>query len=334
LRQIRVKFVPNLSQIHHRENAVATEAPLFAVIDLGSNSFRLELSTLQKGKFKRLAYHKETVRLGGGLDAKKNLTPAAIEGGLACLRRFSAVLTQTQPTQVCAIATQTLREARNAASFQEKAEAILGYPLHIISGREEARLIYQGVVTRLPESEEKRLVIDIGGRSTEIISGQGLRPHVAESFPIGSVSLSQQFFASGALSAAAFDAAVAGTADTFGKLSVLYPHSDWDCVYGSAGTTSAVADILQGAGFAANHIDRSGLHWLRGQLIAAGNSSKLDMPGLKEDRKPVIGGGLSTLLGLFDALEIQDLQIVSGALRHGVLQGLLKQAEKITSTPA
>jgi exopolyphosphatase/guanosine-5'-triphosphate,3'-diphosphate pyrophosphatase len=95
-----------------------------------------------------------------------------------------------------------------------------------------------------------------------------------------------------------------------------------------------VADILQSAGFAANHIDRSGLHWLRGQLIAAGNSSKLDMPGLKEDRKPVIGGGLSTLLGLFDALEIQELQIVSGALRHGVLQGLLKQAEKITSTPA
>lgn len=308
---------------------MATEAPLFAVIDLGSNSFRLELSSLNKGKLKRLAYHKETVRLGAGLDAEKNLTPAAIESGLACLRRFAAALAAAQPTQICAIATQTLREARNAIDFQKQAEAILPCPLHIISGREEARLIYQGVASRLPPSREKRLVIDIGGRSTEIISGQGFVAHVAESFPLGSVSLSQQFFTKGQLSAAAFDAAAAGAAAIVGNLSVLYPKSDWDIAYGSAGTTSAVASILEEAGFPPERITREGLAWLRGQLIAAGHSDKLDMPGLKDDRKPVIGGGLGTLLGLFAALDLQELHIVSGALRHGVLQGLLKQAAQV-----
>ena len=300
-----------------------TTKPVFAVIDLGSNSFRLELSTRQKGKFKRLAYHKETVRLGAGLDADKNLTPAAIEAGLACLRRFASVLAQAQPTHICAIATQTLREARNAASFQQKAQSILGCPLRIISGREEARLIYQGVAARLPPSCEKRLVIDIGGRSTEIISGLGFSAHVAESFPLGSVSLSQQFFAQGKLSAAAFDAAAAGAATIVGNLSVLYPKSDWDIAYGSAGTTSAVASVLEAAGFPAERIQRAGLAWLREQLIAAGHSEQLDLPGLKDDRKAVIGGGLATLLGLFQVLDLQELHIVSGALRHGLLQSLL-----------
>ena len=129
-----------------------TRKPVLAVIDLGSNSFRLELSTLQKGKLKRLAYHKETVRLGAGLDADKNLTTSALESGLACLRRFADILQEAQPTRICAIATQTLREAKNAALFQQQAERILGCPVRIISGREEARLIYQGVASRLPPS--------------------------------------------------------------------------------------------------------------------------------------------------------------------------------------
>lgn len=301
-----------------------TRKPVLAVIDLGSNSFRLELSTLQKGKLKRLAYHKETVRLGAGLDADKNLTTAAVESGLACLRRFADILQEAQPTRICAIATQTLREAKNAALFQQQAERILGCPVRIISGREEARLIYQGVASRLPPSAEKRLVIDIGGRSTEIISGQGFVAHVAESFPLGSVSLSQQFFAQGQLSAAAFDAAAAGAAAIVGNLAVLYPKSDWRIAYGSAGTTSAVASVLEAAGFPAERIQRAGLAWLREQLIAAGHSDKLAMPGLKDDRKPVIGGGLGTLLGLFQALDLEELHIVSGALRHGLLQSLLK----------
>ena len=305
---------------------MATEAPLFAVIDLGSNSFRLELSTLQKGKFKRLAYHKETVRLGGGLDAQKNLTPAAMDSALACLRRFAQVMAQAQASHVRAIATQTLREANNAAVFIQAADDILGCRVEIISGREEARLIYQGVSSRLPASEEKRLVIDIGGRSTEIISGQGSVAYVAESFPIGSVSMSQQFFPEGGLNKAAFAAAQKGAQAILGDLLVLYPKRDWTLAYGSAGTTSAVADILQAAGFAADVISLEGLDWLQAQMLQAGSSAALQLPGLKEDRRPVIGGGYATLRALFTLLDIQELQIVSGALRHGVLQELRKSA--------
>jgi exopolyphosphatase/guanosine-5'-triphosphate,3'-diphosphate pyrophosphatase len=302
------------------------EKALFAVIDLGSNSFRLELAALNKGKFKREAYYKETVRLGGGLDAEKNLTPAALQAGWACLRQFAEVLAQAQPSQVRAIATQTLREAKNAAVFQLAAEDILGCPVEIISGREEARLIYKGVASRLPVSSEQRLVIDIGGRSTEIISGQGKRAHVAESFPLGSVSMSQQHFPSGAFNEAAFAAAESAAASILGNLHVLYPRRDWSVAYGSAGTTSAVADILQAAGFAGDCISREGLDWLLAQMLKAGNSKKLSLPGLKEDRRAVIGGGLSTLRALFTALELEQLQIVSGALRHGVLQEMLNPA--------
>jgi exopolyphosphatase/guanosine-5'-triphosphate,3'-diphosphate pyrophosphatase len=296
------------------------------VIDLGSNSFRLELSTQSKGKFKRLAYYKEAVRLGAGLDKQKNLTPSALENGFACLRRFAEALAQAQPDYVRAIATQTLREAKNAALFTQEAETILGCPLHIISGREEARLIYQGVSSRLPAGEEKRLVIDIGGRSTEIISGRGKVAQVAESFPIGSVSMSQQFFPEGVLSKAAFAAAQRGAQAVWGDLRVLYPQRDWSVAYGSAGTTSAVADILQAAGFAADAVTLAGLDWLEAQMLQAGSSAALQLPGLKEDRRPVLGGGFATLRALFVALDIHELKIVSGALRHGVLQELLKSA--------
>ncbi|MFI0546377.1 MAG: hypothetical protein ACH34Y_05615 [Brachymonas sp.] len=300
--------------------------PVFAVIDLGSNSFRLELSTMTKGKFKRLAYHKETVRLGGGLDAEKNLSPAALDKGLACLRQFAQVLAQAQPHYVRAIATQTLREAKNAAVFAQEAEAILGCPMEIISGREEARLIYQGVSSRLPLSSEQRLVMDIGGRSTEIISGQGGAARVAESFPIGSVSMSQQFFPEGRLNKTAFAAAQRGAQSILGDLLVLYPKRDWTLAYGSAGTTSAVADILQAAGFATDAVSLEGLDWLEAQMLQAGSSAELQLPGLKEDRRPVLGGGFATLRALFSALDITELKIVSGALRHGVLQELLKSS--------
>lgn len=299
-------------------------SPLFAVMDLGSNSFRLELSTLSKGKPKRVAYYKNPVRLGGGLDAEKNLTPVALENGWNCLRQFAAVLAQEQPDSIRAIATQTLREAKNAAVFMQEAQAILGCPISIISGREEARLIYQGVSSRLPPSREKRLVLDIGGRSTEIISGQGMTAHVAESFPLGSVALSQQYFATGALMPEAFAAAAQGAAAVLGDLRVLYPRRDWTLAYGSAGTTNAVAEILQGSGFAADCITPEGLDWLQAQMLQAGSSAALQLPGLKDERRPVLGGGFAALRALFSALEIEQLHIVSGALRHGVLQDLLK----------
>ena len=301
--------------------------PIFAVVDLGSNSFRLELSSVSRGKLRRLSYYKETVRLGAGLDAEKNLTLAALRTGWACLRDFAAVLQEQRPEYLRAVATQTLREAKNASVFVQKAEEVLGCKLEVISGREEARLIYKGASARLPSSDETRLVIDIGGRSTEIILGLGMQAQVAESFPVGSVAASLSYFAKGELTDAAFSAAVQGIGAQLGNLRVLYPRSSWQLAYGSAGTTSAVAGVLAEAGFAADCVSMEGLLWLKSQIVQAGRADKLHLSGLKEDRKAVIGGGLAVLLALFELLQIDELQIVSGALRLGVLQDLLAAAQ-------
>ena len=149
---------------------------LLAAIDLGSNSFRLEIGILEDGHIRRVEYLKETVRQGNGLDAERMLSKEAMVRGWECLARFSERLSGFAPKYVRAVATQTLREAKNREEFLNEAEKILGFPIEVISGREEARLIYSGVVNLLPQSEEKRLVIDIGGRSTEIILGQGFKP--------------------------------------------------------------------------------------------------------------------------------------------------------------
>ena len=180
-------------------------APL-AAIDMGSNSFRLEIGQLARGRYKRIDYLKETVRLGGGLDADGRLTEEAQLRGLACLSRFALRLRGSEVLRVRAVATQTLREATNRDAFLARARTVLGHAIEVISGREEARLIFAGVA-RLHPSERPRLVIDIGGRSTEMILGQGRTPRVAESFQVGSVSLSMRYFPDGRYTEAGFRAA-------------------------------------------------------------------------------------------------------------------------------
>ncbi|RZJ08353.1 MAG: exopolyphosphatase, partial [Haliea sp.] len=153
-----------------------------AAVDLGSNSFRLEIGRLDHGQIHRTEYLKETVRQGNGLDGDRNLTPEAMQRGWDCLARFGERLAGFRKGEVRAVATQTLREARNRDEFLARAHQVLGFPIDVISGREEARLIYQGVAHMLPQSSEKRLVVDIGGRSTEMILGRGLSARVMESY--------------------------------------------------------------------------------------------------------------------------------------------------------
>ncbi|MGZ8261296.1 MAG: Ppx/GppA phosphatase family protein, partial [Caldimonas sp.] len=173
-----------------------------AAVDMGSNSFRLEIGQLQGRRYRRVDYLKETVRLGAGLDAEALLSEDAAARGLDCLARFARRLDGFAPSQVRAVATQTLREARNRDAFLLRAQGVLGHPIEIISGREEARLIFAGVA-RLQPSTLPRLVVDIGGRSTELILGRGTRPRQAESFQVGSVSLSMKYFPEGHFSARA-----------------------------------------------------------------------------------------------------------------------------------
>lgn len=293
------------------------EAPL-AAIDMGSNSFRLEIGQLLHGRYRRIDYLKETVRLGAGLDGHGLLTGEASQRGLACLQRFAARLDGLAPGQVRAVATQTLREARNRDDFLLQAQAALGQPIEVISGREEARLIYAGVA-HLQPGPARRLVIDIGGRSTEMILGQGRTPRVAESFAVGSVSLSMQHFADGRFTQAAFRAAqIAAGAELEEALEAFAPRH-WQEALGSSGTVSAVSQLLAASGIDGGVITPAGLRWLIDGCVRAGHIDRLDLPGLKDDRRAVIAGGLALLYTLAANFGIETLQPAKGALRQGVI---------------
>lgn len=294
-----------------------------AAVDLGSNSFRLEIGQFDDGQIARAEYYKEIVRQGNGLDADRNLTPEALQRGWDCLARFGERLAGFKKVQVRAVATQTLREARNRDEFLAKGRQLLGFPIDVIPGREEARLIYQGVVHLLPQSEERRLVVDIGGRSTEVILGQGYDAHVMESYRVGSVAWSMRYFPDGKFTSHAFQMAEIAAKAVLDEAVTLYPPEVWDVAYGSSGTVGAVADALNAAGWLQDEITPEGLDWLLEKLLKAGSVDKLRLEGVKDDRKAVIGGGLSILRAVFDLLGVQRMVAAEGALRQGVLYDLL-----------
>ena len=298
---------------------------LLAAIDLGSNSFRLEIGLLEHGHIRRVEYLKETVRQGNALDAERMLSKEAMERGWDCLARFSERLAGFGPQFVRAVATQTLREANNREEFLTQAEKILGYPIEVISGREEARLIYSGVANLLPQSDERRLVVDIGGRSTELIVGKAYKPQTMESYRVGSVKWSMKYFADGQFTALAFEWAEVAAKAVLDEALSMYPRSSWDIAYGSSGTIGAVADVLQIAGWSDHVISRDGLNWLKEKLIKSGRADVLKLDGVKEDRKAVIGGGLAVLIALFDLMQIDEMHSAQGALRHGVLYDLMQR---------
>ncbi|MCE2774573.1 MAG: exopolyphosphatase [Burkholderiaceae bacterium] len=301
---------------------------LLAAIDLGSNSFRLEIGRLSLGQIHRVEYLKETVRQGNGLDSERLLSDEAMQRGWDCLARFAERLSGFKKQQVRAVATQTLREARNREDFLSRAKQILGFPIEVISGREEARLIYQGVAHLLPQTEDRRLVIDIGGRSTELIVGQGLEASVTESYRVGSVAWSMKYFRHGQLDESAFDRAEIAAKAILDEALSLCPRNAWDVAYGSSGTVGAVGDILSVAGWSQGIIDREGLAWLKRCMLRAQHVDKLRLEGLKEDRRAVIGGGVSVLMALFDLLDIDVLHVADGALRHGVLFDMLEREDE------
>ncbi len=294
-----------------------------AAVDLGSNSFRLEIGQLDHGQIHRTEYLKETVRQGNGLDAERNLTPEAMQRGWDCLARFGERLAGFKRSQVRAVATQTLREARNRDEFIAQGSRVLGFPIDVISGREEARLIYQGVAHLLPQSDERRLVVDIGGRSTELILGRNLDASAMESFRVGSVAWSMKYFPDGQFTDQAFQIAEVAAKAVLDEALNVYRPDAWDVAYGSSGTIGAVADVLTAEGWPEGSVTREGLDWLRDRLLAARSADRVRLEGLKDDRRAVIGGGLSVLRALFDLLDIAEMHPAQGALRHGVLYDLL-----------
>lgn len=301
-----------------------------AAVDLGSNSFRLEIGRYEFGHIHRVEYLKETVRQGNGLDRDHNLSHEAMQRGWDCLARFAERLADFPRAQVRAVATQTLREARNREEFLRRGSEVLGHPIDVVSGLEEARLIYQGVARLLPQSGERRLVVDIGGRSTELILGEQFTPHAVASFRVGSVAWSSRYFAEGAFSSQAFAAAEIAAKAVLDEALETYRRDTWEVAYGSSGTVGAVGDILTAAGQPEGIISRSDLDWLRERLLRTQSADKIRLEGLKEDRRAVIGGGLSVLRAVFDLLDIDEMRVAQGALRQGAMYDLLDREQPET----
>ncbi|MDD5028079.1 MAG: exopolyphosphatase [Rhodoferax sp.] len=303
-----------------------------AAVDLGSNSFRLEVGRYEHGQIQRVDYLKETVRMGNGFDEDRNLSDEVMQRGWDCLARFAERLRGFQADQVRAVATQTLREARNRQAFIERGNQLLGFPIEVIAGTEEARLIYQGVAHWLPPNNERRLVIDIGGRSTELVLGLGRQTLRTSSSRVGSVAWSMKYFPKGEFTEAALRRAEIAAQAVLEETQTSYTRGQWDQAYGASGTVGAVADILDMAGWPSGRISRDALNWLTRSLLRAGNTSKVQLAGLRDDRRAVLGGGVSVLRGLMELLHIEELQVAQGALRHGVLLEMIDRQDHHSDT--
>ena len=305
-----------------RDRAKPTPTTL-AVVDMGSNSFRLEVGRVEGDQIFRLDTWRETLRIGAAIDARGRISAPARRAALACLARFAERLRGLHPSAVRAVATNAFRVARNAARFLPQAEAALGFPIDVIAGHEEARLIYLGVAHVLPSSPAPRLVIDIGGGSTEFIIGRGLEPERLESLKIGCVSYAQRFFAGGGLSAGAFVEAETHARVEIEAIAREFGRERWREAYASSGTALALAEILEQNGMSTGGITPEGLGRLRKRMVGAGNLDRLRLAGLKPERAPVLAGGFAIMSAALALLDVPRINPVGGAMRLGVLYDLL-----------
>ena len=297
---------------------------LLAAIDMGSNSFHLAIARVDHGEVKKVASMSEKVQLAAGLDENKNLTEAAQQRGLACLSRFVGRLGSVQPNRLRIVATNALRQAKNGHEFIQKAAEILPKHIEIIAGREEARLIYLGVSHTMVNSG-RRLVIDIGGGSTELIIGEEFEPIHTESLQMGCVAFTKAFFVDGEINQKSFDKAVVAARKELSGIANTYKEAGWDTVVGSSGTIKACRQITVNMGWSneKEELTRDGLDKLKEKLLKYKHVAEMEFDGLKEDRRAVLPAGLAILYAVFDVLDIDKLVYSDGALREGVMYDLL-----------
>lgn len=294
-----------------------------AAVDLGSNSFRLQIARVVEDQIYPLDVLKETVRLAAGLTQDKFLDDESQLRALACLKRFGERLRSLPSHAVRVVGTNTFRLAKNASAFLEKAEDALGFPIEVIAGREEARLIYLGVAHYMPPSQNHRLVIDIGGGSTECVIGEGLEPLRMESLYMGCVSYSKRFFGDGKITKDAMQQAELAARMELQTIRFEFSGGNWQEAIGSSGTARALADLLKQNNWSHEGITAEGLAKLRSMLLKAGECKRLDTLGLKPDRIPVLPGGFAIMSAVFTELNIQHMSVAGAALKEGVLYDLL-----------
>ena len=295
---------------------------LLASIDLGSNSFHLAVARLDRGEVRKVLSLSEKVQLAAGLDDNNLLTKDAIKRGLECLARFGQYLDAVPKDKIRIVATNALRKAENRDEFITKANKILPVPVEVIAGREEARLIYLGV-SHTNASTDKRLVIDIGGGSTEFIIGKGFDPIETESLQMGCVSYSKKFFADGKITEKAFDDAANATRAELLTIEKRYKKVGWDNAIGSSGTVKACHLAIIELGFDERGVSLEGMKKLRKYLISLGSVDKIALAGVKPHRQAVFPAGVAELHAIMKTLGIKRLGYSDGALREGVMYDML-----------
>lgn len=300
------------------DNAVSPPEVL-AAIDMGSNSFHMVVARLVHGEIRTLEKMGEKVQLGAGLDPNNRLTEDAQERALACLGRFAQRLKGMPPEAVQIVGTNALRVARNAHQFMNRAEEVLGYPVEIIAGREEARLIYLGVAHTLSDDSGRRLVIDIGGGSTEFIIGQRFEPLELESLHMGCVSFRNRYFADGKITRRQMDRAVTHAEQEMLNIRQHYRNVGWQSTVGSSGSIKAIASVLANLKITDGTITLTAMQELRKRLVDMGKTERLGDLGVRADRQSIFPAGFAILMGAFQSLGISEMAFADGALREGLL---------------
>ncbi|WP_339804685.1 exopolyphosphatase [uncultured Marinobacter sp.] len=304
-------------------SANATPPELLAAIDMGSNSFHMVVARLVHGELRTLEKMGEKVQLGAGLDASNCLTEDAQLRALECLGRFAQRLQGMPQAAVQVVGTNALRVARNASAFIARAEQVLGYPVEIIAGREEARLIYLGVSHTLSDDSGRRLVIDIGGGSTEFIIGERFEARELESLHMGCVSFRNRYFGDGKISRRQMDRAITHASQELLNIRNPYRSLGWQSAVGSSGSIKAVSSVLKNLKISDGTMDLKGMQELRRRLIDMGNVRRLAEVGVRTDRQSIFPAGFAILLAAFESLAIDQMSYADGALREGLLYDIL-----------
>lgn len=298
------------------------DGSLLAAIDLGSNSFHLIVARLEHGEIKPVHMLGERVQLGAGLEHGR-LAPDAMDRGLDCLARFAQLLESMDLAGVRVVGTNALRQAKNRREFTRAAEKLLGVPVDVVYGREEARLIYLGVAHTLADDEASRLVVDIGGGSTEFIVGKRFEPQRLVSLQLGCVSYAQMFFPEGTITSKNFKRAYEHALAEVSHIKKHYRAQHWAEAVGSSGTLQAIELLVQHAGWLENGIDRKSLEKLRKKLLKYQHADEIDLEGLNDKRKHVITAGVAIATAIFDGLAIEIMRTSQGALREGLIYDLV-----------
>ena len=307
---------------------MGTNNDTYAAIDLGSNSFHMIVARFDNQQLHIVDRIKDMVRLSAGMDKNKNLTPEAEQRALDCLAMFKQRIENLPMRNVRAVGTNTLRSARNAGHFIKKAEKTLGCTVEIISGIEEARLIYRGVAHSIGDNEKQRLVMDIGGGSTELIIGKGSQTLIMESLYMGCVSYTQRFFADGQIDSQSMRLAQIAARVELVPIMNLYRQMGWDIAIGTSGTIKAVLRVVSAEGWAGEGVSMQSLKNIVRHLEQVGHVDKIELKGLSEQRRAVFAGGVAVLYGLFQALDLKKIQVSDGALREGLLYDMYGSAHE------